>query len=311
MDVAISNIICQSFDCLIHFWIDAMPDWTQIQSFAAVARHGSLSAAARDMGSSQPTLSRHIALLEADLGTRLFDRSRGGMALTAEGAELLEHAESMANATARFGAARPSSGLTGTVRITASRVVAHFTLPAIVAKLREAHPDIELEIVASDSSENLLRREADIALRMYRPTQGDVITRHVADLALGAYASHSYIARKGRPEALEDVPAHDLIGYDRSTLIIDGFAERGLKLDRSAFGVRCDDQVACWQLVLAGCGIGFTQCAVGDAEPRVERLFGAEVVGTLPVWLTAHPDLRRVPRVRAIYDGLAQALTTL
>ncbi|WP_415920011.1 LysR family transcriptional regulator [Tateyamaria sp. SN6-1] len=285
-----------------------MSDWSHIQSFAAVAHHGSLSAAARAMHSSQPTLSRHIAQLEADLGARLFDRSRGGMVLTAQGADLLQHADTMADAAARIGPMGDAPGLHGTVRITASRVVAHFTLPAIIAELRTAYPEIEIEMIASDSSENLLRREADIALRMYRPTQDDVITRHVADLTLGAYASHSYIARKGLPEQLSDVPNHDLIGYDRSTMIVDGLRARGLTVNRHAFGVRCDDQVACWQLVLAGCGVGFTQCLVGDADPRVRRVFQGEVVGALPVWLTAHPDLRRVPRVRAIYDGLAKAL---
>ncbi|MEL7124900.1 MAG: LysR family transcriptional regulator [Pseudomonadota bacterium] len=288
-----------------------MPDWSQIQTFAAVAEHGSLSAAARTLGSSQPTLSRHIAQLEADMGARLFERSRGGMALTAQGAELMHHAQAMADAAARFEPTSASPGLSGTVRITASRVVAHFTLPPIIAQIRLAHPEIEIELVASDSTDNLLRREADIALRMYRPTQGDVITRRVTTIDLGAYASHAYIARKGAPETLADVRAHDLIGYDRSTMIIDGFRERGLTLDRHAFGVRTDDQVACWQLVLAGCGVGFTQCVVGDADPRVVRLFGPEAVGSLPVWLTAHPDLRRVPRVRAVYDALAQALEQL
>ena len=288
-----------------------MPDWSQIQSFAAVARHGSLSAAARAMSSSQPTLSRHIALLEAELGTRLFDRSRGGMALTVTGADLLQHAQTMEGAAARFSDTNAQTDLSGTVRITASQVVAHFTLPPIIAEIRAAHPQIEIEIAASDSTENLLHREADIALRMYRPTQNDVITRHVTDLALGAYASHSYIARKGTPRGLEDVPAHDLIGYDRSTQIIDGFAAHGLTVDRHAFGVRCDDQAACWQFVLAGCGVGFTQCVVGDADPRVVRLFGPEAAGTLPVWLTAHSDLRRVPRVRLVYDALADALSRL
>ncbi|WP_299691050.1 LysR family transcriptional regulator [uncultured Tateyamaria sp.] len=288
-----------------------MPDWSQIQSFAAVAQHGSLSAAARAMQSSQPTLSRHIAQLETDLGIRLFDRGREGMALTTQGAELLHHAEAMEKAAARFDTLDATPGLSGTVRITASRVVAHFTLPAIIAELRVTHPEIEIELAASDSTENLLRREADIALRMYRPTQDDVITRHVADVALGAYAAHSYIARKGLPSRIEDVSRHDLIGYDRSTQIIDGFRARGLTLDRHAFGVRCDDQVACWELVLAGCGVGFTQCVIGDNDTRVQRLFGPDAVGTLPIWLTAHPDLRRVPRVRTVYDALAEALSRL
>lgn len=287
------------------------PDWSLIQSFASVAEHGSLSAAAHSLGASQPTLSRHIAQLEAVLGVRLFERTRAGMVLTVEGAEMLEHASTMADAAARFSTdtTNTRTELSGTVRITASQVVAHFTLPPILSTLRRKFPDIEIELVAADGTENLLRREADIALRMYRPTQDDVITRHVADVPLGAYATHDYIAERGLPERLEDVRDHDLIGYDRSTLIIEGFREKGLSLDRHAFALRCDDQVACWQMVLAGCGIGFTQCAIGDAEPRVARVFGSEPVGSLPIWLTSHPEMRQVPRIRRVYDALVEALT--
>ncbi|WP_299729890.1 LysR family transcriptional regulator [uncultured Tateyamaria sp.] len=286
------------------------PDWTQMQSFAAVAEHGSLSAAARALGSSQPTLSRHIALLESDLGTRLFDRSRGGMALTAKGKDLVAHAGQMADAAARFAmtATGRGSDLAGTVRITASQVVATYVLPAQLKSLRDTYPEIAIEVVASDSTDNLLRREADIALRMYRPTQQDVIAQHVADVPVAAYAAHAYIAQHGQPDSLADIRNHVLIGYDRSTLLIDGFARAGFEVTRDSFALRCDDQVACWEMVVAGCGIGFGQMSVGDADPRVVRVSGDNAVATLPMWLTAHGEVRTSPRVRRVYDWLARSL---
>ncbi|MEX0369304.1 MAG: LysR family transcriptional regulator [Tateyamaria sp.] len=288
------------------------PDWSQIQSFAAVAEHGSLSSAARAKNSSQPTLSRHIAQLEATLGVRLFDRSSGGMVLTEDGADLLTHASTMADAAARFDTARDGHGaqIAGTVRLTASHVVANFILPPVLCDLHRTYPGIEIEVVASDTTENLLRREADIALRMYRPTQNDVIARHITDLPLGAYATPDYLERHGCPETLEDFRHHVMIGYDRSSLIIDGFAQRGFHVGRDFFAFRSDDQVLCWHMVVAGYGIGFGQRRIGDADPRVVCIADENKVGKMPLWLTAHPDLRRIPRVRRVYDWLARALVS-
>ncbi|WP_299146452.1 LysR family transcriptional regulator [uncultured Tateyamaria sp.] len=290
--------------------MDSTPDWSQIQSFAAVAEHGSLSAAARAIQISQPTLSRHIAQLEATLGTRLFERQSGGMSLTTEGTDLLGHATAMADAAARFATDKDGTGqnIAGTVRLTASHVVANFILPPILCALHDRYPDIEIEVVASDTSENLLRREADIALRMYRPTQPDVIAKHVTNLELGMYATPHYVETHGAPETVDDLHRHNVIGYDRSTLIIDGFALRGFEVGRSFFAFRSDDQVLCWHMVTAGYGIGFAPQRVGDNDPRVVRLSGDIDVGGMPLWLTAHSDLRRIPRVRRVYDWLAQNL---
>ena len=233
-------------------------DWSYVQSFTAVAEHGSLSAAARMLNSSQPTLSRHISALENRIGTRLFERSRSGMELTQAGLDLMEHAAHMADAAARLSIAGEGQAVEtgGTVRITASQIVASYLLPPVLARLRQAHPEIQIEVVASDTSENLLRREADIALRMYRPTQLDVITKHIADLQIGAYAAHDYIARRGLPDGLEHILDHDLIGYDRNPQIIDGMRAAGFDVSPEDFAFRCDDQVVCWQMVLAGCGVG-------------------------------------------------------
>lgn len=285
-------------------------DWSHLQTFISVAEHGSLSAAARARASSQPTLSRHIAQLEQTIGARLFERTSAGVILTPKGSELMAHAGHMADAAAKLEIITSGANETfaGTVRITASQIVATYLLPNVLAALHTKAPEIEIEVVASDDSNNLLRREADIAVRMYRPTQEDVISQHIGDIRMGAYAAQSYIDRKGLPETLEEVAVHDVIGYDRSTLVMDGLRSFGLKVGREFFKFRSDDQVVCWQMVRAGFGIGFNQIEIGDADPTVHRLFDDIIVGQLPVWLTAHPEVRNTPRIRKVYDHLKTTL---
>lgn len=285
-------------------------DWTHLQSFAAVAEHGSLSAAARALDGSQPTLSRHISLLEEAVGARLFERSKSGVILTEKGSALFELAAQMADCAARFAlqAQGPDDVLSGSVRITASQIVATYLLPDVLVALHQRYPEIEIELVASDDTNNLLRREADIALRMYRPTQNDVIAKHLGNLELGAFASRSYVDRRGMPESLDDLLEHDLIGYDRSPLIIDGIAALGHRVDRSFFKFRSDDQVVCWQMALAGFGIGFNQKAIAERNGNMICVSGSIPVGQLPVWLTAHPELRQSLRIRKVFDFLGATL---
>lgn len=290
------------------------PNWTYLQSFVAVAEAGSLSAAARALALSQPTLSRHIANLEDDMGQRLFDRAPKGLVLTPEGASLLEATQPMADAAARAGGLFNGGGgpeVSGTVRITASHMVATFLLPALLTRINRALPKVALEVVGSDETSNLLRREADIALRMYRPTQNDVITRHLGELAIAAYATPDYVAAFGAPAAMADLHQHRIIGYDRSTLIIDAMTRLGMPVARDFFAFRSDDHVLCWQMVRAGFGIGFNQALIGDGDPGVMRLAEDVDMGTMPVWLTAHAEMRQVPRIRRVYDLLGAAMQAL
>lgn len=286
-------------------------DWSHLHSFVAVAEHGSLSAAARAQNSSQPTLSRHIAMLEQSVGARLFSRTKTGVTLTERGRALMVHAAKMADAAARLSILSEGSDdtMTGAVRITASRIVATYLLPAVLTELHQIYPEIEIELVASDETNNLLRREADIAVRMYRPTQGDVIAKHLGNLELGAYASRSYIARRGMLQGLEDILNHDLVGYDQNSMITDGMAAIGIKADRTAFKFRSDDQVVCWQMVRAGFGIGFNQNTIAQADPDLVCVSGPSPVGELPVWLAAHAELRHTPRIRKVYDAVGAMLT--
>ncbi len=289
------------------------PDWTLFRSFLSVAETGSLSGAARALKLSQPTLGRHIAELEAALGVVLFTRAARGLVLTDAGAAMLPGARQMRDAVAALAmlAAGREQSLTGTVRLTASRVVSHYLLPPILAELRVQEPGIDIELVPSDSTENLLFREADIALRMYRPTQLNVVTRHLGDLPTAIYAAKSYLDRRGRPQGVEELLALDFVGFDRSDLILRLMAGLGIARRREDFALRCDDQVVYWALVRAGCGIGATQCPIGDADPLVERVAPFVPLPALPVWLTAPEALRQNPRVRRVMDHLSGAFKRL
>ncbi|MEO0389536.1 MAG: LysR family transcriptional regulator [Pseudomonadota bacterium] len=287
-------------------------DWSLVRAFLAVADSGSLSAAARSLGQSQPTLGRHIKAAEAALGAELFVRVPSGLELTEAGRALLEPAQQMAAGAARLRAVAEGQDmrLSGTVRITASVVVSHYVLPSVLAGLRAAEPEIELELVPSDATENLIYREADIAVRMYRPTQLDVVTRKLGDEPLALYAAPDLLARHGMPQGFEDLARFPFVGFDRSDLILRHMRDLGLEMDRHFFGVRCDDQAAFWQLICAGCGIGAMQCRVGDADPRVVRLPVEVALPPLPMWLAAQEGVLKVPRVRRVWDALAAGLVS-
>jgi DNA-binding transcriptional LysR family regulator len=254
-----------------------------------------------------------VRAAEDALGGALFDRHARGLSATKLLRGLLPHLRAMEEAAQalKLQAAGQASAETGTLRLTASHVVSSFLLPPIIAQFRAEHPGLSVELVPSDTSQNLLFHEADIALRMYRPTQLDMVTRHLGDLPIGLYATKGYIARRGRPGGLHEILDHELIGYDRSDLIVEGFRAAGLPVTRDSFTLRCDDQVAYWHLVLSGAGIGVGQRAVADRSPDVVELFPDADLPRLPVWITAHERLRHTPRVDALWQALAAGLEPL
>ena len=281
-------------------------DWNLVRSFVAVAEAGSLSEAARRLPSSQPTLGRHVSELETALGVVLFRRGRSGYELTENGAAFLDRAKAMrdsADALSRLAVGREEE-LAGTVRVTASVVVATYVLPSIMARLGKSEPGIEVEIIASDRVGNLLRRDADIAVRMVEPAQNDIIARKIADLPLTACAASSYLKRRGYPKAVADLRDHDIVGYDRADDIIQGFARFGLSVDRHAFRFRTDNQVVFWEAVRAGNGIGFAQLSLVNRDALVEPLLPGLPLPVLPMWLAMHHDVRHSPRIRRVADFL-------
>lgn len=285
-------------------------EWSLVQAFLAVAEQGSLSAAARVLGASQPTLGRQIRAMEDQLGAELFRRHEKGLLLTEAGTSLLASARTMRQAAHHIEilAAAKGESLEGTVRITSSVMVAHHHLPAIIARIRRDEPLIAIELCGSDESSNLHFREADIAVRMYRPTQLDLVTQFLGDLRLGIFAARNYAERRGLPKSLEELLEHEVVGMDRDPAIIEGFRRAGAALDREWFRVRCDDPDAYWQLVRAGAGLGFGQAAIAHGDPELVEVPLDLGLPYLPVWLTAHETVRNIPRVRRVWDRLAKGL---
>jgi DNA-binding transcriptional LysR family regulator len=288
-------------------------DWSLIQAFLMVAEEGSLSAAARKLGASQPTLGRQIKALEHQLGASLFTRQARGLELTQTGAALVAPAWAMRDAMGQITltAAGQSARMSGTVRITASVMTSMYHLPGIIANIRLLEPAIAIEIAASDDTRNLLYREADIAVRMYQPTQLDLVTQHIGDIPLTICASKSYLARKGPPEGAADLARHDFVGYDTNLGLIDGFREIGSEVTRDFFKVRCDDHATYWNLVRAGCGIGFAQGSIAKDDPDVVAIDPGVAIPSLPVWLVAHEAMRHTPRIRRVWELLLEGLKPL
>jgi DNA-binding transcriptional LysR family regulator len=285
-------------------------DWTLLRAFLAVIETGSLSAAAQRIGATQPTLSRHIRELETQLGVTLFRRSAQGLEPTESGLALIEDAQAMGRAADALllKASGRTESLRGTVRITASVVMSNLILPPIIAALRRDEPLIEIEIVASDQSQNLLRRDADIAIRMFDPTQGALIARKLGETPLGLYGARDYLERRGRPQSVDELPDFDLIGFDRDDTIIRNFQARGMAVSRHSFGVRSDDQVLGWHLLRAGAGLGFAQVKLADGAPELERLLPDLPLPSLPVWLVMHEEVRANARIRRVADALSEGL---
>lgn len=285
-------------------------DWSLVRSFLAALDHGSLLGAARATGATQPTLGRHIAELESQLGAVLFERTGRGLLPTAMALRLAESARAMENGALQLArqATSADSGISGTVRITASQPVACFLLPPILAKMQQALPGVQVELVSSNAVSNLLRREADIALRMVQPDQSTLVAKKVAKVTLGAYAHRDYLRRRGTPRQLADLLAHDVIGADRDETFLKGFAQAGFPVTKEAFAFRTDDLVAYWQAVRAGVGIGFIADYLAATDPQVVPVVPMLKIPPLPIWLTVHREIRTSRRIRAVYDFLAQQL---
>ena len=285
-------------------------DWTLVRSFLAVLDAGSLMGAARRLGAQQPTLSRHVAELEAQLGAPLFERTGRGVLPTALALAIADAARQMeqgADTLART-LTRQRETTTGTVRITTSVVAASYLLPPLLVQLQQAEPGIQVELVASNQISNLLRREADIAVRMVRPAQGSLVARKLGDIAIVACAHASYLKRQGVPQVPTDLLQHRLIGYDRDDTIERGFAQLGLALPKQAFALRTDDQLAYGRLVAAGAGVGFVAAYNLRHWPGVQPLLPMLKIPPLPCWLAVHREIRGSALVRRVYDFLAEAI---
>ena len=285
-------------------------DWALVKSFLAVLDAGSLMGAARQLGAQQPTLSRHIAELEAQLGAPLFERTGRGVTPTAAALAIADAARQMEDGARALGLGlqRQRQATTGTVRISTSFVTTSYLLPPVLAALQLEEPGITIELVGTNQISNLLRREADIAVRMVRPAQQSLVARKLADLPIVAAAHQRYLQRAGTPRQPADLLQHRLIGYDRDDTIERGFARLGFPLPRAQIVLRTDDQLAYGQLVAAGAGIGFVAAYNLPHWPGVVPLLPMLEIPPLPCWLAVHREIRSNRLVRRVYDFLADAI---
>jgi DNA-binding transcriptional LysR family regulator len=286
------------------------PDWNLYRSFLAVLEEGSLSGAARALALTQPTLTRHIEALEQAVGFELFIRSRQGLAPTESALELKPYAQSLAATTAA--AMRVASGqgrsVKGTVRITASEIMGAEVLPPILASLRERYPELEIELVLSNAVDNLLRRDADIAVRTAESTQAALVVKRLGTVTVGLFAHQRYLARAGLPRDFKDLQKHTLIGFDRETSEIRSMRKRAPGFEHVRFALRSDSDIGQLMAIRAGFGIGNCQVAIARRDPDLKRVLAGAFALNLGLWVVMHENLRSTPRCRAVFDGLVAGL---
>lgn len=283
--------------------------WDDQQAFLAVVEAGSLSAAARRLGVAQPTVRARIEALEGALGAVLFTRSVNGLTPTEQARAMADSARTMERASQAFvRAASAAPGETaGAVRLSVPEFVGVEVLPAMLVGLRAAWPDIIVELSLDNAAADLLDQQVDIAVRMVPPRQQALVARKVGSIPLGFFAHPDYLARRGTPARLEDLADHDLIGPDRTRGELDLVAK--LNLPRERFLARTDSHPAVATLARAGLGVAVLQVPIGRADPLLKAVLPRVTVASLDTWIVTHENLRRVPRVRAVFEHLVTAFT--
>ncbi len=286
--------------------------WEWYRSFLGVLREGSLSGAARALDLTQPTVGRHVAALEARVGHPLFVRTPAGLLPNEAALALRPYAEAMDSTAAALERTARShgDGVRGIVRVTASEVVGLEVLPPLLADLRERHPALVIELVLSNRVQDLLRREADIAIRMTAPKQEQLIARRVGVIEVGLHAHERYLAARGTPESMPALVAdgHTLIGYDRPAPYVRELARRFPVMVPEHFALRTDSDLAHLALIRAGAGLGLCQVALARRDPALRRVLAEELSIPLETWVTMHEDLRDSPRCRAVFEALVTGL---
>ena len=286
------------------------PNWEWYRSFSSVMEHGSLSGAARALGLTQPTMGRHIDGLERALGLKLFTRSFDGFAPTDAALELKPFAAALSATAAALRRAAHShgEGVRGTVRLTASEVIGVEVLPPILANLRRNHPELTVELMLSNRIDDLLHREADIAVRMLPPAQDALVARRIGAIDVGMYAHQSYLERFGTPRTLQELDQHSIIGFDRENELIRRLQKQFGAFARSRLAFRADSDLAQLAAIRAGFGIGACQSALAKRDAKLVRILPRKFSLALDTWIAMHEDLRGSPRCSVTFSALAEGI---
>lgn len=289
--------------------MDTPFDWNRMRAFLATADHGSLSAAARSLGLTQPTLSRQIAALEEELGLMLFERVGRGLALTAVGREMHRHVQDMGIAADKVALAAfgQSQKIEGEVRITASDVMSAVFLPRAITRIKALAPNLVIDVVAANDIRDLMRREADIAIRHVRPEQPDLVARLICEAKGYFYASTDYLAARGHPKSLRDLEQHDFISMGDIPRMVTYLRDIGISLEERQFGVGSENGLVGWALAQAGLGIVPMDEVVARHSPDMVQLL-PQTSFSYPIWLTTHREIHTSPKMRLVFDVLAEVL---
>jgi DNA-binding transcriptional LysR family regulator len=293
-------------------WRSVTFDWNRARAVLVTAEEGSLSAAARALGMTQPTLGRQVSALEEELGLTLFERDGRGLALTESGSRLVAHVRAMGEAAqaVSLAASGQVQDVAGPVAITASEIYAAWLLPRVLTRLRDRAPGITVEVVATNQIRDLKRREADIAIRNARPDQPDLIGRKLCTDSGGFYATADYLDRLGPVDDVTDLARAQFIGFEDNGTFIAALRARDLPVTEGQFAVIASSHLVHWEMMRAGLGIGVGPRGLGDADPGLRRVL-APLSFDYPVWLVAHRELRTSPRVRLVWNLLAEMLPEL
>ncbi len=290
--------------------MDTPFDWSRMHAFLATAETGSLSAAARQLGLTQPTVGRQVSALEEELGLALFERSGRALRLTDAGQDLLSDAKIMGEAANRIAliAQGRAQSLEGVVRVTASDMSSTYVLPDVLLRLRSMAPRLRVDVIAANDIRDILAREADIAVRHVRPTEPDLIARLVADAPAHLYASKDYLSARGKPETPQELASHDFVGMGDDDRLIAAFEQWDIRVNAAQFTTSSANGSTAWALARKGFGIVPMSDDIARGFPDMVRLLGGVTDITFPVWLVTHRDLHTSRRIRLVFDLLADML---
>ncbi len=291
-------------------WKAVAFDWNQVRAFLVTVEEGSLSAAARALGSTQPTLSRQVTGLEETLGVLLFERGPRNMVLTSAGVDLVDHVRAMGEAASQISlsASGHSQAIDGTVSISATEMTAAYTLPPILETFRERAPNIRIEILSSNVIDDLILRDADIAIRHAPPEHDDLIGKHIGNSVALLYGARQYLDRFGCPTTMSDLPSHTLIGQTPLQANLLSLRALGLQLVEEDFNIITSSSLTLLELVRQGLGLSFLQRHTANRFPELISILKDDISQPIPIWLVTHRELHKSRRIRLVFDWLEESI---
>lgn len=285
-------------------------DWNQVRAFLATVEEGSLSAAARALGLTQPTLGRQVTALEEELGVTLFERSGRSLILTASGEAVVNEVRAMAEAATRVSlvASGQVTSVEGVVKVSASEIYSAYILPDVIAGLRKTHPRLRIEVVATNALSDLRMREADIAVRNTEPTDPEMIARRLTDHDGALFASRGFLAEHGPIASVTDLADLPIVAFGSEASFLKALQERQVPVTEKNFVTGSENHLVHWALARRGIGLGVNSLETGRIDGDMVPVLTDVLSFRFPVWLVAPRELKTSRRVRVVFDALAEGI---